>query len=77
MVCLVDLTYAYSPVSLHRSTAKQCMFQIIGIEPTGTYRFITGFYGLSDMQIFLFKVDILIVTTGTKKDHLVKERDVL
>ena len=29
------------------------------------------------MQIFLFKFDILIVTTGTKKDHLVKERDVL
>ena len=43
----VDMTYAYGQIPLHQLTAKQCNFQIIGGESTGTYRFVTGFYGLS------------------------------
>ena len=41
----VDLTYAYGQIPLHALTAKHCNFQIIGGESTGTYRFVTGFYG--------------------------------
>ena len=44
----VDTTYAYGQIPL-QFTAKQCNFQIIGGESTGTYRFVTGFYGLSVM----------------------------
>ena len=39
----VDMTYAYGQVPLRPLTAKQCNFQIIGGESTGTYRFVTGF----------------------------------
>ena len=45
----VDMTYAYGQVPLHLLTAKHCNFQIIGGELTGTYRFVTGLYGLSVM----------------------------
>ena len=89
----VDLTYAYGQVPLHLLTAKHCNFQIIGGESTGTYRFVTGFYGLSVMpkefqkimdillakfrEVFVFIDDILIVTKGTKNQHLDKEREIL
>ena len=43
----VDMSYAYGQVPLHISTAKHCNFQIIGGE--STYRFVSGFYGLSVM----------------------------
>ena len=45
----VDMTYAYGQILLHQLTAKQCNFQVIGGESTGTYRFVTGFYCLSIM----------------------------
>ena len=45
----VDVTYAYGEFPLHQLTAKHCYFQIIGGESTGTYRFVTGFYGLTVM----------------------------
>ena len=89
----VDLTYAYGQVPLHLLTAKQCNFQIIGDGSTGTYRFVTGFYGLSVMptefqkvmdillakfrEVFVFIDDILIVTKGTKNQHLDKVREIL
>ena len=89
----VDLTYAYGQVPLHLLTAKHCNFQIIGGESTGTYRFVTGFYGLSVMptdfqkvmdillakfrEVFVFIDDILIVTKGTKNQHLDKVREIL
>ena len=38
----VDMTYAYGQVP-HLLTGKQCSFQIIGGESTGTYRSVTGF----------------------------------
>ena len=86
-----NMTYAYGP--LHQLTAKHCIFQIIGGESTGTYRFETGFYGLSVMptefqkvmddllakfrEVFVFMDDILIVTKGTKQDHIEKVREIL
>ena len=55
-------------------------------DATGTYRFLTGFYGLTNMQAefqkaidctliglkntFAFLDDILIALRGTKEDHL-------
>ena len=45
----LDMTYAHGQVPLHLLTAKLCNFQIIGGESTWTYRFVTGFYGLTVM----------------------------
>ena len=45
----LDLKYAYSQLQLHQDTAKHCIFNIICGESTCTYRFKTGFYGLTDM----------------------------
>ena len=45
----LDLKYAYSQLKLHQDTAKHCNFNIICDESTGTYRFKTSFYGLTDM----------------------------
>ena len=88
-----DMTYAYGQVPLHISTAKHCNFQIIGGKSTGTYRFVSSFYGLSVMltefqtimdlilakfrEVFVFIDDILIVTKGTKNEHLDKVREIL
>ena len=46
---VLDLKYAYSQIRLTADTAKQCNFNIVGGQATGTYRFLTGFYGLADM----------------------------
>ena len=85
----LDLTYAYGQIPLDFSTAKHCVFQIIGGESTGTYRFITGFYGLTVMPAefrivmddLLAKlsetVDILTVTEGSNKQLLAKVREIL
>ena len=59
---------------------------MVGCSATGTYRFKTGFYGLTDMpadfpkaidctltghkNIFCFLDDILIASRGTKEEHL-------
>ena len=45
----IDLNYAYSQLNLHPETAKQCNFNIVSGDMTGTYHFKTGFYGLTDM----------------------------
>ena len=45
----LHLKYAYSQLKLHHDTAKHCNINIICGESTGTYRFKTGFYGLTDM----------------------------
>ena len=63
----------------------QCNFSVVGSHATGTYRFLTGFYGLSDMpaefqkamdrnlnnskSTFCFLDDILIVSKGEKKEQ--------
>ena len=45
----IDLKYAYSQIPLDENIKKHCNFNIIGGKATGTYRFINGFYGLTDM----------------------------
>ena len=82
----IDLKYAYCQLKLHQDTAKHCNFNIICGQSTGTYRFKTGFYGLTDMPAefqkamdytliglqnsYCFLDDIIIVSTGTEADHL-------
>ena len=82
----IDLKYAYSQLNLHPETAKHCNFNIVSGDMTGTYRFKTGFYGLTDMpaefqkamdyiliglkNTFCFLDDILIVSKGSEDDHL-------
>ena len=82
---VLDLKYAYSQLKLTAETAKQCNFNIIGGIATGTYRFLTGFYGLADMpaefqkamdrtlnhakNTFCFLDDILIVSKGNEQEH--------
>ena len=78
--------YAYSQLNLDPETAPHCNFIIVSGEGTGTYRFITCFYGLTDMPAAFQKVmdyklvglkithcfldDIIIVSRGSKEDHL-------
>ena len=80
----IELPYAYSQL-LDEDTAKQCNFNIIGGQATGTYRFNTGFYGLWVMpaefqkaidktlhnlkNTFSFLDDIIIVTGGGIENH--------
>ena len=82
----LDLKYAYSQLKLDPETAQHCNFNIISGERTGTYRFVTGFYGLTDMPAAFQKVmdytlvglpntycfldDIIVVSRGSKEDHL-------
>ena len=81
----IDLKYAYSQIPLHPEIRKHCNFNILGGKSTGTYQFINGFYGLSDMPAtfqktldktlenidnkFNFLDDILIITKGFPHDH--------
>ena len=82
----IDLKYAYSPLNLHPDTARHCNFNIICGDATGTYRFKTGFYGLTDMpaefqkamdytlvglsNTYCFLDDIIVVSKGSKESHL-------
>ena len=43
----LDLKYEYSQLNSEPEMARHCNFNIIRGEGTGTYRFITGFYGLN------------------------------
>ena len=45
----IDLNYAYSQIPLDPNIQKHCNFSLLGGKGTGTYRFINGFYGLTDM----------------------------
>ena len=80
-----DLRYAYSQLTLDEETAKQCNFDIIGGLVTGTYRFNTSFYRLTNMpaefqkaidktlynlkNTFSFQDDIILVTGGGIENH--------
>ena len=82
----LGLEYAYSQLKLDPETARHCNFNIISGEGTVTYRFITGFYGLTDMPAAFQKVmdytlvglqntycfldDIIVVSRGSKEEHL-------
>ena len=45
----LDVKNAYSQLSLNNFTSSQCNFSLVGGDITGTYKFLTGFYGLGDM----------------------------
>ena len=82
----IDLKYAYSQLNLHPDTPRHCNFNIICGDATGTYRFKTGFYGLTDMpakfqkamdytlvglsNTYCFLDDIIVVSKGSKESHL-------
>ena len=83
----------YSQLKLDEKIRTQCNFSIIGGQATGTYQFQTGFYGLTDMPAefqkaidltlnkekvtFAFVDDILIISHGTKDQHIEKSKTVL
>ena len=89
----LDLRYAHSQLPLDETTRSQCNFSIIGGRATGTYQFQTGFYGFTDMpaefqkaidltlnnekDTFAFLDDILIISHGTKEQHIDKLTRVL
>ena len=81
----LDLQYAYSQIPLDQKTSKQCNFNLIGGNASGTYQFETGFYGLTEMpaefkkasdltltnctNTYAYLDDILIVTKGSTELH--------
>ena len=81
----LDLRYAYSQIPLDKTTREQCNFSLIGGNATGTYKFQTRFYGITDIPAEFQKVvdltltncnnpyayldNILIVTKGTIETH--------
>ena len=83
--------YAFGQVELGANTSRHRIFQIIGGEATGVYRFVTGFFGLTTLpteiqritdlthagitNTFAFVDDILIVTHGTEDEHIEKMMD--
>ena len=82
----MDSKYAYFQLTLNAENSRHCIFIIVSDEYTGAYRFITGFYGLTDIpQVFqkvedntlvrlknthCFIDDIIIISRGSKEDHL-------
>ena len=84
----IDLKYAYSQLPLHPDTQKHCNFNILGGNATGTYKFLNGFYGLTDLPATFQKMmdttldglnstnafldDIIIITKGTIEKHEVE-----
>ena len=81
----LDLKYVYSQLNLDTNTPRHCNFNIISGDTTGTYRFQTGFYGLTDMpaeiqkamdytliglkNTYCFPDDILVVSMGSLEEH--------
>ena len=81
----LDLNYAFSQLPLSELTSKHCNFNIVGGKATGTYRFKTGFYGLTDMptefqkamdrtligllNTFCYLDDVLVCSVGTLEEH--------
>ena len=76
---------AFSQNPLSHAVSSHCNFNIVCGEKAGTYRFKTGFYGLTDMPkefqkamdntlqglsgIFCFLNDILIVSKSSVDEH--------
>ena len=81
----LDLKYAFSQLALSDLTSSHCNFSILCGAATGSYRFKTGFYGLTDMPtefqkamdcilqelegVIWYLDDILVVTKGGVEDH--------
>ena len=71
---------------MNENTSKHCKFSLVGGRSTGTYRFKTGFYGLTTMPAEFQRVmdailaefpcahafidDILVISKGTKIEHI-------
>ena len=86
-----DLDYAYGQLILSKSARNLCIFAVTGGNFTGYYRFLKGFYGLADIPtIFQEKIDqtlenkhpawlddIIVVTKGSKEEHMKELIDVL
>ena len=82
----MDLPYAYGQLPLSAETSVKCNCSLIGGRSTGTYRFKTGFYGLTTMpaefqramdcilaeypKAHAFIDDILVVSKGIAIDHI-------
>ena len=49
MVYQLRFKNAYSHFSLNNFTSNQCNCSLVSGDITGTYQFLTGFYGLGDM----------------------------
>ena len=80
------LRQAYIQLNLHNDTARPCNFNTVSSDMTGTYRFKTGFYVLTDMPAefqkaidctlagLIFKIcfldDILKVSRGRNEQYL-------
>ena len=74
------MKYASSQIPLDTELQKHCNFNILGGKATGTYRFLNGFYWLTEMPAtfqktidvtlqnfhnkFAFLDDILVITKG-------------
>ena len=86
----IDLKFVYSQIPLDVTIAKHCNFSILGGRATGIYRFLNGFYGLTDMPAtfqktidktlegissnFAFLDDILVITISLQKCEFAKNR---
>ena len=82
----LDLKYAYCQLLLHKDTARNCNINLIYGESTGTYRFKTEFYILTDMPAefekgmdstlvglqnnYCYLDDILVFSTRSEYNHL-------
>ena len=63
----IDLKYAYSQIPLEPELQKHCNFNILGGKATGTYRFLKGFYGLTDIPATFQKpIDVTLQNSHNK-----------
>ena len=46
----IDLKYAYSQIPIHAEIRKHCKLNVIRGKSNGTYQFVNGFYGFSNMS---------------------------
>ena len=81
----LDLKYAYTKLQLDTKAINHCNFNIISGHMTGTYKFCTGFYGLTDIlaefqkdmdytlfglkNTYCFLDDIFIVIKRSEEEH--------
>ena len=87
----LDSNYSYRQSKLNEKTRNLCVFTVAGVEITGYYRFLKGFYGLADIPtIFQERIDktleykhpawlddIIIVTKGDEKKHEAEVRETM
>ena len=82
----LDLKYANSQLMLNPESSRHCNFNFDCGKFTGIYRFLAGFYGITDMPAAIQKVmdyksfgvnntscfldDVIVVSRGSKEDQL-------